>query len=187
MQELKGRLFFAFFKAKDVKMKDARYWIERLDLAPHVEGGYFKETYCSTEKINKHALPERFSGDRPFCTAIYFLLHNNDFSAFHRIKQDELWHFYVGDSLVLHIIDRHGNHSQATLGTNFDDGERLQVVVPLGSWFGAHLQTEDSFALVGCTVAPGFDFADFEIAKRHVLVNLYPQHRQIIERLSREH
>jgi len=83
-------------------MNDAQYWIDRLDLEPHMEGGYFKETYRSVEHIDKHALPERFSGDRSFCTAIYFLLQNNDFSAFHRINQDELWHFYIGDPLIIH-------------------------------------------------------------------------------------
>jgi predicted cupin superfamily sugar epimerase len=166
-------------------MKDARYWIDKLDLAPHVEGGYFKETYRSAENIDKHALPERFSGDRSFYTAIYFLLHDNDFSAFHRIKQDELWHFYMGDPLIVHIINRQGTYSQIKLGMNFDNGEIFQAMVPSGSWFGANLQAPDSFALVGCTVAPGFEFSDFEIAERDVLVDLYPEHRQIIERLTR--
>lgn len=166
-------------------MKDAQYWIDKLDLEPHVEGGYFKETYRSIENIDKHALPERFSDDRSFCTAIHFLLHNDDFSAFHRIKQDELWHFYFGDPLVVHIIDRERNYSQIKLGKNLDDGEVFQAVVPHDSWFGANLQVPDSFALVGCTVAPGFDFDDLEIAKRDVLVNLFPEHRQIIEQLTR--
>ena len=137
-------------------MNDAQYWIDKLDLEPHIEGGYFKETYRSVENIDKHALPERFNGDHSFCTAIYFLLHSNDFSAFHRIKQDELWHFYMGDPLVTH-----------------------------GSWFGARLKARGSFALVGCTVAPGFDFADLEIAERDVLIKLFPEHQQIIEQLTR--
>ncbi len=166
-------------------MNDAQYWIDRLDLEPHVEGGYFKETYRSVEHIDKHALPERFNGDRSFCTAIYFLLQNNDFSAFHRINQDELWHFYIGDPLIIHIIDWRGNYSQIKLGMKLDNGEVFQALVPWGSWFGANLQSRDSFALVGCTVAPGFDFADFEIAERDVLVNLFPEHRQIIEQLTR--
>ena len=166
-------------------MNDAQYWIDKLDLEPHVEGGYFKETYRSVENIDKQALPERFSGDHSFCTAIYFFLHNNEFSAFHRIKQDELWHFYIGDPLIVHIIDWQGNYSQIKLGMNLDDNEVFQAIVPFGTWFGANLQVPDSFALVGCTVAPGFDFADFEIAKRDVLVNLFPQHRQIIEQLTR--
>jgi len=166
-------------------MKYAQYWIDRLKLSPHVEGGYFKETYRSAENISRHALPERFSGDRSFCTAIYFLLHGNQFSAFHRIKQDELWHFYMGDPLIVHIINRQGNYSQVRLGTNFDAGEMPQAMVPNGSWFGANLQTENSFALVGCTVAPGFEFADLEMAERDVLVNLFPEHRQIIEQLTR--
>ncbi len=166
-------------------MKDAQYWIEKLELEPHVEGGYFKETYRSAENIDKHALPDRFSDDRSFCTAIYFLLHNNDFSAFHRTKQDELWHFYIGDPLMVHIIDRRGNYSQIKLGMNLDDGEVFRAAIPYGSWFGANLKAPDAFALVGCTVSPGFDFADLELAKRDVLVDLYPEHRQIIEQLTR--
>ena len=128
-------------------MKDAQYWIDKLDLEPHVEGGYFKETYRSIENIDKHALPERFSDDRSFCTAIHFLLHNDDFSAFHRIKQDELWHFYIGDPLVVHIIDRERNYSQIKLGKNLDDGEVFQAVVPHDSWFGANLQVPDSLLM----------------------------------------
>ena len=166
-------------------MNDAQYWIDRLDLEPHVEGGYFKETYRADEKIGSQVLPERFSGDRSFCTAIYFLLHNRDFSAFHRIKQDELWHFYTGDTLLLHIINQQGIYSQIRLGMNFDDGEVFQAMVPKCSWFGANLKEPGSFTLVGCTVAPGFEFNDLEIANRYALVALFPEHRQIIERLTR--
>jgi predicted cupin superfamily sugar epimerase len=166
-------------------MKNAQYWINKLGLSPHIEGGYFKETYRSAENISRRALPERFGGDRSISTAIYFLLRSNDFSAFHLIKQDELWHFYTGGTLMLHIIDWKGNYSQIKLGKNFDDGEVFQAKVPYGSWFGANLESHNSFALVGCTVAPGFDFADLEFAERDVLVHLFPQHRQIIEQLTR--
>lgn len=166
-------------------MNDAQYWIDKLDLEPHVEGGYFKETYRSHESIDKYALPERFRDDRSFCTAIYFLLHNNDFSAFHRIKQDELWHFYIGDPLIIHIIDQRGNYSQIKLGMSLDDGEVFQAMVQHGSWFGANLKVPDSFALVGCTVAPGFNVEDLEIAQPDVLIDLFPEHRQIIEQLTR--
>lgn len=166
-------------------MKDAQYWIDKLGLLPHVEGGFFRETYRASENIGKHALPERFTSDRSFGTAIYFLLHNRDFSSFHRIKQDELWHFYIGDPLSVHIIDRQGTYSKIKLGTNFDAGEVFQAKVPHGSWFGANLESHNSFALVGCTVAPGFDFTDLEIAKRDVLINLFPEHRPIIEQLTK--
>jgi len=166
-------------------MNDAQYWIDKLDLEPLFEGGYFKETYRSHENIDKHALPERFRDDRSFCTAIYFLLHNNDFSAFHRIKQDELWHFYIGDPLIIHIIDQRGNYSQIKLGMSLDDGEVFQAMVQHGSWFGANLKVPDSFALVGCTVAPGFNVEDLEIAQPDVLIDLFPEHRQIIEQLTR--
>jgi predicted cupin superfamily sugar epimerase len=166
-------------------MKNAQYWIDKLELSPHVEGGYFKEIYRSSENISKHELPERFNEDRSFCTAIYFLLHHNDFSAFHRIKQDELWHFYIGHTLLIHVIDGEGNYSQIKLGKDLENGEVLQAMVPYGSWFAVNLQTPDSFALAGCTVSPGFDFNDLELAERHALVCLYPEHQEIIERLTR--
>lgn len=166
--------------------RDAAYWIERLGLARHPEGGYFLETYRSGEAIAPGALPGRFGGgDRAFCTAIYFLLAGNDFSAFHRLKSDELWHFYTGATLAIHVIDPEGSHRVQRLGSGRAAGESFQAVVRAGSWFGAELEERDSFALVGCTVAPGFDFRDFEMADRDALIGAYPGHRRIIERLTR--
>jgi predicted cupin superfamily sugar epimerase len=96
-----------------------------------------------------------------------------------------LWHFYIGDPLIIHIIDQRGNYSQIKLGMNLDDGEVFQAMVQHGSWFGANLKAPDSYALVGCTVAPGFDVEDLEIAQPDVLIDLFPEHRQIIEQLTR--
>jgi predicted cupin superfamily sugar epimerase len=166
--------------------RDAAYWITSLDLARHPEGGYYRETYRSDENIAPGALPDRFGeGGRSFCTAIYFLLAGDDFSAFHRLKSDELWHFHAGSTLTIHILDGEGNYSREKLGGGGDDGEAFQVVIRAGSWFGATLEEKDSFALVGCTVAPGFDFRDFEMGERSGLLRAYPQHRYIIEGLTR--
>ena len=165
-------------------MKNADYWIERLELQPHPEGGYFKETYRSNEVILEHALPERFKGRRVFSTCIYFLLLPNEYSAFHSIQQDEVWHFYAGSPLTIHIIDQQGHYSALKLGNDFEKGESFQTVVPAGCWFAASVDNASECALTGCTVAPGFDFADFEMADRKKLIALYPDHREIIERYT---
>jgi predicted cupin superfamily sugar epimerase len=166
-------------------MTTANDWIERLGLLPHPEGGHYRETYRSAEVIPRAALPGRFGGDRAFSTAIYFLLKGDEFSALHRLNQDELWHYYAGSSLTVHVIDPSGEHSALRVGTNVDAGEFPQAVVRAGCFFGATVGEPGSYSLVGCTVAPGFDFADFELPGREQLMRLYPQHRQLIERLTR--
>jgi hypothetical protein len=166
-------------------MKDARYWIERLGLQRHPEGGYYRETYRAREGIAGEHLPARFGGDRPFSTAIYFLLPGGEISVLHRIKQDEVWHFHEGSALVIHVIDPQGECSEIRLGPDPDRGETLQAVLPAGRLFGAFVSDARLYALVGCTVAPGFDFADLEIPTRGELLWRFPRHRAIIERLTR--
>jgi predicted cupin superfamily sugar epimerase len=163
----------------------AKDWIEALQLRPHPEGGYYRESYRSPETIARAHLPSRFSGDRSFATSIYFLLQGSEFSALHRIKQDEVWHFHEGGSLTISVIDPGGNLTSIRLGKNVQAGEVLQAVVPAGSLFGARPGESSTYALVGCTVAPGFDFADLEMPSRQELVALYPQHQSIIEQLTR--
>ena len=149
-------------------MKAFRNWIESLQLAKHPEGGYYRETYRSQATV----------GDRSVSTAIYFLLPATEVSVFHRIKSDELWHFYAGHPLTIHCIAPDGPYSAITLGAT-----NPQSVVPAGCWFGATVESD--YALVGCTVAPGFDFRDFEMAERATLLATYPQYRPIIERLTK--
>jgi uncharacterized protein len=156
-----------------------QYWIDYLALTPHPEGGYYRATYKSEITILRSALPERFHGNRSASTAIYFLLAGDDFSALHRIAADEVWHFYAGDPLIVSVIHPNGDYSELHLGDEF------QGVVEAGCWFGARLKNPGTFALVGCTVAPGFEFEDFELAKRADLIALYPQHRKLIEQLTR--
>lgn len=169
--------------AIDLK-KDAKYWVEKLKLQEH-PGGFFKETYRAEESISQSALPPRFSGDRAFSTAIYYLLNRDDFSAFHRIRQDELWHFYYGSSLTIHVISEAGSYSTITMGNNIESGETLQAVVSRGAYFAAEVDDKESFSLTGCTVAPGFEFQDFEMAERENLVSKFPDHEEIIVRLTR--
>jgi hypothetical protein len=163
---------------------DAQRWIERLHLEPHPEGGFYRQTYRASLTLPNSALPG-YSGDRAASTAIYFLLAGDQFSAFHRLRSDEVWHFYAGSALVIHVIEPGGNYRQLLLGSDHFAGEQFQAVVPAGCWFGLSLRQPDTFALVGCTVAPAFDYADFEMAKRDELAAQYPQHRDIIERFTR--
>lgn len=159
--------------------------IQRFNLQPHPEGGYYAETYRSAETIPPTGLPERFGSSRTFSTAIYFLLEQGNFSAFHKIKSDECWHFYAGQTLLIHVIDKEGNLTTTKLGADINQGELFQHVVPAGCWFASEPGTNTSFAFVGCTVAPGFDFKDFELAETNELVALYPQHKDLTGRLCR--
>jgi uncharacterized protein len=165
-------------------MKTGEYWIEKLEMDPHPEGGYFKEVYRSKESHKGEHLPERFGGDRSHSTSIYFLLKNEDRSKFHRIKSDELWHFYDGSSLTIYRITPDGKLISHVLGRDMENGESLQVVIPAGDWFGAVVNNKDSYALCGCTVAPGFHFEDFELAERNALSAEYPLHTDIITHLT---
>lgn len=166
-------------------MNGANQWIQALRLHQHPEGGWFREVYRAQEAIPHQSLPIRFTGDRSFSTAIYYLLNEMDFSVLHRIKQDELWHFYDGASLTIHMIDPAGDYSTVKLGKDIQAGEDLLAVVKAGCLFGATVNDSRSYTLVGCTVAPGFDFADFEMPSRKQLLEQYPQHRKIIEKLTR--
>lgn len=153
-----------------------------LSLQPHPEGGFYRETYRSALRL---ATPgEGFSGPRAAATAIYYLLQRGDFSAFHRIRSDEMWHFYEGDPLVIHVLGA-GSAGGAPVyhSMRVGDGECYQAVVPAGAWFAA--EPEGDFSLVGCTVAPGFDFEDFEMARRQALLAEFPGQAQLVRRLTR--
>lgn len=164
---------------------NAEYYIKKLELQKHPEGGWFKEVYRADELIKKEHLPERFTGERHHSTSIYFLLTSDTFSAFHRIKSDELWHFYAGSAATIYMIDESGKYSEILLGNDPGKGEVFQCVIPKGVWFGAKVNSGNSFMLAGCTVSPGFHFDDFELAERNNMLQKFPQHREIIEKLTR--
>lgn len=165
-------------------MQTVNYWVETLGMQSHPEGGYFAETYRSPEQIAHEALPSRFSGNRSFGTAIYFMLESHHFSALHRIQSDEIWHFYTGCPLNIYVITNDGQLQIIRLGDNPVNGEVFQAVVPAGCWFGAKPCEPNSYSLVGCTVAPGFDFADFELGTREQLQLLFPDLLSIVELLT---
>jgi uncharacterized protein len=166
-------------------MLTARQLIEKYELRSHPEGGHYLETYRSCEKIEKAALPTRFTGERYFATAIYFLLEGKQYSAFHRIQSDELWHFYAGGGLHIYVLHPDGRGEVLKLGDDLENGYSFQHMVPAGSWFASKPVSENAFTFVGCTVAPGFDFADFELAEREQLLNEYPEYTDWINRLTR--
>ena len=162
--------------------KKAQYLKERLDLSELPgEGGYYRETYRSDKTI---ILPSETDGERSISTSIYYLLDGTQFSAFHRLKSDEIWHFYIGSSITLYIINKMENLSEVKLGSNIEKGELFQIQIRAESWFAATVNDISSYALIGCTVSPGFDYLDFELGDRKKLIERYPQHRSIIEKLT---
>ena len=164
--------------------ENAQQWVERLGLGPHPEGGFFKETYRSDLNLPVSALGGDFSGGRSVSTSIYYLLSGEDFSALHRIRSDELWHFYDGSPLVVQGLHPTGEREDWILH-NDPSGGHPQAIVAAGTWFGSRLQDPGGYALVGCTVAPGFDFSDFEMANREALKSAYPEHADWIDSLTR--
>ena len=158
--------------------------IKEFKLQPHPEGGYFREPYRAQGIIKKQALPSPFKGDRNYSTAIYFLLPHGSKSMLHRIPSDEVWHFYLGGPLQLVTINEKGKVEEITLGHNVHAGQKPQYVVPAGLWFGSYPAKGTQFSFVGCTVAPGFDFKDLEIAKKEDLLKQYPQAKKIINFLA---
>ncbi len=163
---------------------EAKKYIDYLNLISHPEGGYFKEIYRSGEMIFPAGLPARFKKERSMSTSIYFLLEGKQVSKSHRLKSDEIWHFYDGCGVKIFVIDTSGNLSEFKLGKNIENRETLQVVIENNHWFAAELIDKNSFCLAGCTVAPGFDFDDFELAERNRLIELFPQHRELIKKFS---
>lgn len=167
-------------------MTEVENIIQKLELQKHPEGGFYKEVYRSSGTIHQDCLPDSFSSKRNYATSIYFLLTSDTFSAFHRIKQDEIWHFYKGSPIKLHMISETGNYSNIIIGNDLNANQVLQFVVPAKYWFAAEvIGSDSSYSLLGCTVSPGFDFDDFELPSRADLVSKFPQHKKLIENLTR--
>lgn len=151
-------------------MYTAKHFIEKLNMIPHVEGGYYKES---------------LRDDSALWSSIYFLLETGEVSHFHRLKSDEVWYYHSGTPLTIYMISPEGERIDCQLGLDIAKGEMPQVLVPKGYIFGS-AQNEEGYSLVGCMVAPAFKFEDFELFERKTLVNLYPEHEKIITRLTRE-
>ncbi len=156
--------------------KEIKLLIEQLDLKPHPEGGFYKETYRSIEQT---------SGNRSLMTSIYFLLTSQHVSHFHRIKSDEHWYFHAGSALTIHLLNENG-HVELKLGSGLDKGESFHHLVPKNTIFGSSIDSENAYALVSCAVAPGFDFQDFELLDSRYLLERFPTENEIIKKLTIE-
>ena len=167
-------------------MNDANYYVTKLGMEPHPEGGFYKRTFESEERTSDQELSVEFDGKRKLYTSIFFLLGSNDISHLHRLKSDELWYYHAGSPLTIHVIDENGNYKESKLGINLDEGEIPQILVPKNSIFGSSVRDEDTFSLVGCMVSPGFEFQDFELFSQEELLSQYPQHRDVIMKLAYE-
>lgn len=160
--------------------------IEKLGLRPHpCEGGFFAETYRSDEIISASGLSERYTTGKRFGTAVYYLITPETLSYIHRLRSDEIFHFYLGDPVTMLWLLPDGSSTTITLGPDLQSGQRVQVVVPRGVWQGAFLNEGGRFALLGTTVAPGFDYEDYEAGLREELIARYPDRREVIARLTR--
>ncbi len=165
-------------KAEEVK--------EFLKLVPLPgEGGYYRETYRSSEKIAAYALPERYTVDKYFGSAIYYLLTPETCSIMHRLPSDEIYHFYLGDPVEMLILHEDNSSENVVLGTEIFNGQNLQYTVPAGCYQGSSLVEGGKFALLGTTVAPAFDFIDFESGNRTMLVERFPQLAEQIIQLTK--
>jgi predicted cupin superfamily sugar epimerase len=166
-----------------LKKVTSEYLVNLFGMQPHPEGGYYKETYRAKGRIAKDALKDGHAGDRNYSTAIFYLLPKGTRSRLHRLKSDELFHFYLGGTLVLVKISQDGKVEKIRLGHDVASGCQLQHVIPAGTWFGAYPEEASDYCLIGCTVAPGFDFADFEVGAKADLLAQFPQAKEVIEKL----
>lgn len=164
-------------------MKSVEYWISNLNLQTHPEGGFFAETYRSDEEISNDALPERYDSGRCFSTSIFFLLTRDTYSKFHKLKSDEIWHYNYGGKLNIYCIEPDGKMTVHSFGPDIDKGDKLQFTIPKNTWFAAEV-SEGEYVLLSCTVAPGFDFDDFELADTTALIETFPLHSNIISQYS---
>lgn len=162
----------------------AEFWIEHLRLEPHPEGGYFRETHRSPVTVH----PPGFGGPRRLTTTIYFMLKAGQFSQLHRLRAEEVWHFYTGSSLTLHQIHSSGRYVTARVGPHADQGQQFHTVVPSGLWFGATVDDTQpgAFSLVACTCSPGFEFEDFTLANREEMLERFPAHAGVVRMLTLE-
>lgn len=163
----------------------AQTYVQALQMQAHPEGGFYRESYRSPQRMDVPQVGHGAGVQRSVSTGIYFLLEQGNFSAFHQIQSDEMWHFYAGQALEVLELSDNGALRCTRLGPDILQGEVFQHVVPAHTWFASRVAVGGAFSLVGCTVAPGFDFADFCLADRAALVAKFPQHQATITELTR--
>ncbi|HEX2954523.1 MAG TPA: cupin domain-containing protein [Bacillota bacterium] len=163
-------------------MGTADYYISQLGLQEHVEGGYFKEIYKNPQKLNGQDLAVK--GERLLSSSIYYLLKSGQYSKFHQLLFDEIWLFHMGSPLTIHMIDGNGELKSSKLGIDIDAGEMPQLTVPAGAIFAAEVIQDNSFSLVSCVTAPGFDYEDFRIYSEEELIKRFPKHKAMITKFN---
>ena len=167
-------------------MQDAHYWISKLNLNEHPEGGYYREVYRSGELIDGIYLKNKRKGERNLATSIYFLLKSTEKSLLHRLKSDETWYYHHGAPIHLYCIDFQGNLKEIVVGPDIENHEHPQYTIPEGTIFGGLVSAQNTFCLSSCMVAPGFSFEDFQMLSREFMLDKYPRHREIILKLTAE-
>ncbi|MFL0245574.1 cupin domain-containing protein [Candidatus Clostridium stratigraminis] len=165
-------------------MYTADYFVKKLDMISHPEGGFYKESFVSSENISDRRLNVVIEESRKLWTSIYFLLRDGEVSNFHRLKSDEMWYYHSGSSLTIYMITPEGELITEELGLNIEKGEKPQILVPKDYIFGSAMNNE-GYALVGCMVSPGFEFKDFELFERNYLLEIYPEYEQVIIKLTK--
>ncbi|WP_025784638.1 cupin domain-containing protein [Sporosarcina sp. D27] len=158
--------------------RNAAYWTKQLKLETHPEGGSFAGAFAAGSTIETPA------GTRPLYTSIYFMLADGEISHFHQLQSDELWYYHDGNALTVHMISTDGEYSSVKLGLDLEKGEQPQILVPAGAIFGSSMIESGDYALVGCMVSPGFDFEDFKLFTEEELVEQFPQHTEIIKKMT---
>jgi predicted cupin superfamily sugar epimerase len=167
-------------------MQDAIYWIAKLNLKDHPEGGFYREVYRSGESIEGIHLKDKRKGHRNLATSIYFLLKTGEKSLLHRLKSDETWYYHFGSPIHIYCIDIHGNMKEVVIGPDIENHEYPQYTIPEGTIFGGLVHGNNSFCLASCMVAPGFSFDDFQLLSREFMLDKYPRYRDIILKLTVE-
>lgn len=163
-------------------MDTAEYWIKKLDLKPHPEGGFYKETYRSIYEIEKKRLPKGYPDNRKLSTCIFYLLRSGEISKFHRLRSDEIWFYHKGSALKVIILDKEGKKHVHFLGSNSEKPEQFQLFIPAGVIFAAEVTEPESYSIFSCVVTPGFEFDDFELFDKNDLIQAYPKHYNLIEK-----
>ncbi len=166
-------------------MHTAQYWINKLDMIPHPEGGWYHSSYTSDQTMFRHDIAGVSSSERKLWSSIYLLLESDDFTAFHRVRSEEVWYYHCGAPVKIYMISPDGDLIVEELGLDIDKGQRPQILIPKNYALGAE-RMDQAFSMVGVMVSPGFDFDDIKIYDRDELLAMHPQHKALIERLTIE-
>ena len=165
-------------------MKDYRNVIERLNLLPHPEGGYYRRNWQSQLQAEaKDATGKSVHPIRSIGSSILYLLPSNEVCAWHRVACDEMWHYYNGSGLKMYLLNSFTGLSEHSLGMDIEKGQLPQLIIPRNTWFCGEVLDNEAYSFCGCTLWPSFSYADFELAEQHKLLDEFPAHKELINRI----